>query len=71
MIIGSVLGIDTVTTGHANRLEQIAEAAIDEFRTNPVVGEQICRNRVIMREVRAAVAETMRDGGVPEGEWPR
>lgn len=57
MILGSIAGLPEVSNLEPTRLELVSEAAIDEFRTNPVIDEEVRKNRVIMRELRNAVAK--------------
>jgi len=70
VIVGSILDIEEVGRLDTGRLDEVTQAVLDEFRTNPVIDEQIRQNSVIMRELKTAVNQTLKGEKRPPAEHP-
>jgi hypothetical protein len=55
------MGVARVVEPEADVTEDMLEVALGEFRSNPRIDERIRGNRVIMRELNAAVREVLPD----------
>ena len=71
MILGSILEVEGITKMQTKRLDEMLDVALDEFRTNPVIDEQIRTNPVIVKELRAAVGSALNNEPRPSAEHPQ
>lgn len=59
MLIGTMSDVEEFGKLENDMRSNSLEAMLDEFRVNPVIDEQIRKNKVIMRELEKAVHRTM------------
>lgn len=60
MIIGSLVGIEEVSKLSTETIDESLQIALDEIRTNPIIDQHIRKDRVIMRELTAAVKHALK-----------